>query len=95
MYKVDVLVQGFPGKSVCHGGLGWSTITLLRGGGRDILVDVGAFGVRLDADGAPRYVGEREAGIAAWFGESVEQMTVTDLCCAAPSRSAKINPATR
>lgn len=46
MYKLDVLVQGFPGKSVCHGGLGWSTIALLRGGGRTILVDVGAFGVR-------------------------------------------------
>jgi glyoxylase-like metal-dependent hydrolase (beta-lactamase superfamily II) len=46
MYQVDVLVQGFPGKSVCHGGLGWSTITLLRGQGRNILIDVGAFGIR-------------------------------------------------
>lgn len=46
MYRVDVLVQGFPGKAVCHGGLGWSTVTLLRGAGRTILVDVGAFGVR-------------------------------------------------
>lgn len=46
MYQVDVLVQGFPGKAVCHGGLGWSTVTLLRGGGRTVLVDVGAFGVR-------------------------------------------------
>lgn len=46
MYKVDVLIQGFPGKAVCHGGLGWSTVTLLRGEGRIILVDVGAFGVR-------------------------------------------------
>jgi N-acyl homoserine lactone hydrolase len=46
MYKVDILIQGFPGRSVCHGGLGWSTITLLRGEGRVILVDVGAFGVR-------------------------------------------------
>src|SRR5262245_19768107 len=45
MYQVDVLVQGYPGKTVCHGGLGWSTVTLLRGGGRNILVDVGAFGV--------------------------------------------------
>jgi hypothetical protein len=24
MYQVDVLVQGFPGRAVCHGGLGWS-----------------------------------------------------------------------
>lgn len=46
MYQVDVLVQGYPGKAVCHGGLGWSTIALLRGRNRTILVDVGAFGVR-------------------------------------------------
>lgn len=46
MYLVDVLIQGFPGKSICHGGLGWSTVTLLRGHGRTILVDVGAFGIR-------------------------------------------------
>lgn len=44
--KIDVLVQGFPGKSVCHGGLGWSTVTLLRHEGRIVLVDVGAFGMR-------------------------------------------------
>lgn len=46
MYSIDVLIQGYPGKAVCHGGLGWSTVTLLRGEGRVILVDVGAFGVR-------------------------------------------------
>ena len=46
MYSVDVLIQGFPGKAVCHGGLGWSTVTLLRGQSRTILIDVGAFGVR-------------------------------------------------
>lgn len=46
MYQIDLLVQGFPGRAVCHGGLGWSTVTLLRGAGRVILVDVGAFGVR-------------------------------------------------
>ena len=45
MYKLDVLIQGYPGKSLCHGGLGWSTIALLRGG-RSILIDVGAFAVR-------------------------------------------------
>ncbi len=44
--RLDVLVQGFPGRAVCHGGLGWSTIALVRGAGRVILVDVGAFGVR-------------------------------------------------
>lgn len=46
MYVVDVLIQGFPGKSACHGGLGWSTISLIRGHGRVMLLDVGAFGVR-------------------------------------------------
>lgn len=50
MYRLDVLIQGYPGKSLCHGGLGWSTIALLRGtvGGvaRTILIDVGAFAVR-------------------------------------------------
>ncbi len=45
-YQVDVLIQGFPGRSICHGGLGWSTVTLIRGEGRTILLDVGAFGMR-------------------------------------------------
>jgi glyoxylase-like metal-dependent hydrolase (beta-lactamase superfamily II) len=46
MYKIDILVQGYPGKSLCHGGLGWSTIALLRGHGKTILIDVGAFSIR-------------------------------------------------
>lgn len=45
-YEVGVLIQGYPGKSAHHGGLGWSAITLLRGGGRVALVDTGSFGVR-------------------------------------------------
>ncbi len=45
-YEIDVIVSGFPGKAVCHGGLGWSTIVLLRGHGRVALVDVGTFGMR-------------------------------------------------
>lgn len=45
-YAIDILVQGFPGKSVCHGGLGWSTIALLRGHGRAVLIDTGNFGMR-------------------------------------------------
>ena len=45
-YQVDVLIQGFPGRSVCHGGLGWSSVSLIRGYGRTILLDVGAFGMR-------------------------------------------------
>jgi hypothetical protein len=27
-YDLDIVVQGFPGKSVCHGGLGWSSVVL-------------------------------------------------------------------
>jgi N-acyl homoserine lactone hydrolase len=45
-YEIDILVHGFPGKSVCHGGLGWSTIVLLRGQSRTALVDAGSFGMR-------------------------------------------------
>lgn len=45
-WSVDILVHGYPGKAVCHGGLGWSTIALLRGHGRVALVDVGSFGQR-------------------------------------------------
>ena len=40
-YEIDVLIQGFPGRMVCHGGLGWSTVALVRGEGRVALVDVG------------------------------------------------------
>lgn len=45
-YAVEIVVQGYPGKTVCHGGLGWSTIALIRGQGRVALVDTGGFGIR-------------------------------------------------
>ena len=49
-YEIDILVQGYPGKSVGHGSLGWSTVALVRGGGdnnkRVALVDAGAFNIR-------------------------------------------------
>lgn len=45
-FSIDILVQGFPGKTVCHGGLGWSTVALVRGNGRVILIDAGNFGMR-------------------------------------------------
>ncbi len=45
-YDIDIVVQGFPGKAVCHGGLGWSTVVLMRGHGRTILIDAGNFGMR-------------------------------------------------
>ena len=45
-YSIEILVTGFPGKSVCHGSLGWSTIVLIRHKDRLALIDVGAFGHR-------------------------------------------------
>jgi N-acyl homoserine lactone hydrolase len=45
-YAIEIAVQGYPGKAVCHGGLGWSTIALLRGHGRVVLIDTGSFGQR-------------------------------------------------
>ncbi len=45
-FEVDIIVQGYPGKSVCHGGLGWSTLALVRDAGRTILVDTGGFSYR-------------------------------------------------
>jgi glyoxylase-like metal-dependent hydrolase (beta-lactamase superfamily II) len=45
-WRIDIIVQGYPGKTVCHGGLGWSTIALLRGHGKVVLMDVGSFGQR-------------------------------------------------
>jgi N-acyl homoserine lactone hydrolase len=45
-YDIDIVVQGFPGKSVCHGGLGWSSVVLLRAHGRIVLIDTGGFSMR-------------------------------------------------
>jgi glyoxylase-like metal-dependent hydrolase (beta-lactamase superfamily II) len=45
-YRIDVIVQGFPGKAEFHGYLGWSTVALLRGHGRVALIDVGSLGMR-------------------------------------------------
>ena len=45
-YDLDIVVQGFPGKSVCHGGLGWSSVVLLRAHGRIVLIDTGGFSMR-------------------------------------------------
>ena len=45
-HQIDIIVHGFPGKSVCHGSLGFSTIALVRHGERAALVDVGSFGQR-------------------------------------------------
>lgn len=44
--RLHVLIQGYPGKATLHGGLGWSTVALLRGEGREILIDTGSYGCR-------------------------------------------------
>lgn len=46
-FEIDIVVHGFPGKSICHGPLGFSTIALIRHNDRIGLVDVGGFGQRL------------------------------------------------
>lgn len=43
MYDLTILVQGYPGKSVYHGGLGWSTVALLRSGKDNVLLDTGQY----------------------------------------------------
>jgi glyoxylase-like metal-dependent hydrolase (beta-lactamase superfamily II) len=46
MYSLDILVQGYPGKSTHHGLLGWATVSLLRGHGETLIVDTGGYGYR-------------------------------------------------
>ncbi len=45
-YEIDILVQGFPGRSVYHAGLGWGTVVLIRGGGRVVMIDGGSISMR-------------------------------------------------
>lgn len=45
-HEIDIIVHGYPGKSVCHGSLGWSTIALVRYRDRLAVIDVGSFGQR-------------------------------------------------
>lgn len=45
-YEIDILVQGFPGRSVYHAGLGWSSIALVRSQGRVLVIDTGSMFVR-------------------------------------------------
>jgi glyoxylase-like metal-dependent hydrolase (beta-lactamase superfamily II) len=45
-WDLEILVNGYPGKAVLHGGLGWSTVALLRGHGRVVLLDGGGYGLR-------------------------------------------------
>lgn len=44
--RVDVLVQGYPGRSGFHGPLAWSTVALVRIPGHIVLMDSGGLGMR-------------------------------------------------
>jgi glyoxylase-like metal-dependent hydrolase (beta-lactamase superfamily II) len=44
-YEIDIVLQGCPGKAVCHGGLGWSSVVLLKGHAPIALIDAGSFGL--------------------------------------------------
>ena len=45
-WRFHLLVQGYPGTSLHNGTLGWSSVALARGGGRAVVFDGGAFGLR-------------------------------------------------
>jgi len=45
-WDLEVLVSGYPGKVMPHGSLGWSTVVLMRGHGRVVLLDGGGYGMR-------------------------------------------------
>ena len=47
MYELTTLINGFPGRSTNHGGLGWSSVSLLRGHGETIIVDPGGYNYRM------------------------------------------------
>jgi N-acyl homoserine lactone hydrolase len=47
VYELTTLIHGFPGRSTHHGGLGWSTVSLLRGHGETIIVDPGGYNYRM------------------------------------------------
>ncbi|HZD65928.1 MAG TPA: MBL fold metallo-hydrolase, partial [Acidimicrobiales bacterium] len=60
MYRFDLVMTGFPGRSTEHGPLGWSTVGLLRGDGRTVLVDTGGPAYR-----EPLLLGLRQRGVSA------------------------------
>jgi glyoxylase-like metal-dependent hydrolase (beta-lactamase superfamily II) len=43
MYSLHILVQGYPGKSLYHGGLGWATVALLKSDKHNVLIDTGQY----------------------------------------------------
>jgi len=71
MYRLTSLVTGVPAKSSTHGGLGWSSVCLLEGEGRRILVDTGP----------PAYVAvlHRELARCGLTADDVTDVLVTHL----------------
>jgi glyoxylase-like metal-dependent hydrolase (beta-lactamase superfamily II) len=45
-YEIDIIVEGYPGKSGFHGGIGWSTVALIQTAERKLMIDGGSFGMR-------------------------------------------------
>src|SRR5690625_1857431 len=46
MFNYDIFVHGVFGKSSTHGGLGWSSITIITIKNKHIIIDTGSFGAR-------------------------------------------------
>ncbi|MFE7416846.1 MBL fold metallo-hydrolase [Rhodococcus sp. NPDC057529] len=46
MTGIDLLITGYPGVSPSNGGMGWSSVGLVRSGERIVLIDTGPFGAR-------------------------------------------------
>ena len=42
-WSLDLLIQGYPGTTRCHGALGWSTVAMLRSADEVVLVDTGGY----------------------------------------------------
>lgn len=66
MYSAHVIVDGFPGKSRSHGSFGWSSVWLLQGHGRVVLVETGP----------PSYISLLSSGLTAL---GLEPDDVTDV----------------
>lgn len=49
-FEIDIIVHCFPGKSVCHGSLDFSTIALIRKDDRLASIDVGEVDVVFSGD---------------------------------------------
>ena len=79
-YDIDVMVTGYPGKTVCHGGRAsvaaiWS---LWRSRPGNIVIPGHDIPMVLK-EGRPEYLAKREAAMKAWFGDDLDTMTTIEL----------------